>query len=99
MMKSDGVDSLAKLFSALGSETRIRILWELRDHAFCVGALALRLGLTQSAISQHLTILRNAGLVEADKRGSYVHYRLTQGVRELCQAALDDILHATEGGE
>lgn len=92
MMKSDDVDNLAMLFSALGSDTRIRILRELAEDVLCVGALAMRLNMTQSAISQHLTVLRNAGLVASDKRGSYVHYSLTEDARDRCRAALNDIL-------
>jgi DNA-binding transcriptional ArsR family regulator len=92
MLKRDDADRLAELFSALGSDTRVRILHELGERALCVGALAMRLDMTQSAISQHLTILRNAGLVESDKRGSFVHYSLTEDARERCEAALDDIL-------
>jgi len=93
-MKRDDVATLSDLFGALGSDTRIRILRELAQQRLCVGALAMRLDLTQSAISQHLTVLRNAGLVESDKRGSYVHYSLTGDARDRCRAALDDILTA-----
>jgi DNA-binding transcriptional ArsR family regulator len=39
-----------------------------------VSALAKKLGYSESAISQHLKILRNAGLVKGDKRGYYTHY-------------------------
>lgn len=92
MMKRDDVDNLAGLFSALGSDTRIRILRELAEHPLCVGALAMRLDLTQSAISQHLTVLRNAGLVESDRQGSFVHYSLCEDAHERCGAALDEIL-------
>ncbi len=92
MLKPDDADNLAQLFSALGSDTRVRILRELAEDVLCVGALAMRLDLTQSAISQHLTVLRNAGLVESDKRGSYVHYRLAEDAHDRCRAALDDIL-------
>lgn len=95
MMEKDDVDNLANLFSALGSDTRVRILRELSEHPLCVGALAMRLDLTQSAISQHLTVLRNAGLVASDKRGSYVHYSLTADARERCQRALSRILGDT----
>jgi len=55
----------------------------------------MRLNMTQSAISQHLTVLRNAGLVKSDKRGSHVHYRLAGSAREHCQAALGDLLRGT----
>ena len=66
----------ARLFKALSSETRVRIVRLLRDRALCVGALAARLGVSSAAVSQHLRILREAGLVTADKRGYYVHYHL-----------------------
>lgn len=99
MLKRDDAEELARLFSALGSDTRIRILRELSERPLCVGALAMRLEMTQSAISQHLTVLRNAGLVASDKDGSYVHYSLTGDARERCRAALDDILCADETTE
>jgi len=92
MAERPEINQLAELFSALGSETRLRIVRELTECPLCVGALAMRLGVTQSAISQHLTILRNAGLVQSDKQGSFVHYSLTEGARERCRGALDELL-------
>jgi ArsR family transcriptional regulator, arsenate/arsenite/antimonite-responsive transcriptional repressor len=92
MLERENVEDLARLFGALGSDTRIRMLQELGKNPLCVGALAMRLEMTQSAISQHLTVLRHAGLVASDKQGSYVHYRLTEDARERCRAALDGIL-------
>ncbi len=92
MLENREVEELAELFGALGSDTRIRILQELGEKALCVGALAMRLEMTQSAISQHLQILRRAGLVEADKQGSFVHYSLTENARGRYREALDRIL-------
>lgn len=92
MLERDDAEKLAELFSALGSDTRIRILRELGEDVLCVGALAMRLELTQSAISQHLTVLRNAGLVQSDKRGSFVHYTLTEDALERCRGALGEVL-------
>lgn len=68
----------AELFKALSCDTRLRILDMLRGGALCVGALSARLDVTQGAVSQHLRILRSAGLVAAEKRGCYVHYVLNQ---------------------
>ncbi|MGI5820269.1 MAG: ArsR/SmtB family transcription factor [Armatimonadota bacterium] len=99
MLKRDDAENLADLFSALGSDTRIRILQELGEDVLCVGALAMRLDMTQSAISQHLTVLRNAGLVASDKRGSFVHYSLTEDARERCGRALDTILRKRDDEE
>ncbi len=87
-----GAGNVEELFKALGSESRIRIVRALRDRGLCVGALATRLEMTQSAISQHLQVLRTAGLVTSDKRGSFVHYSLSEDALDKCHAALDDIL-------
>lgn len=93
------MENLVELFSALGSDTRIKLLQELAERPLCVGMLALRLEVTQSAVSQHLTVLRNVGLVQSDKRGSYVHYSLTNDARERCLAALDEVLPAAHRRE
>lgn len=86
------MERLAELFGALGSDTRIKLLQELAERPLCVGVLAVRLEITQSAVSQHLTVLRTAGLVQSDKRGSYVHYSLAEDARSRCGEALDWIL-------
>jgi DNA-binding transcriptional ArsR family regulator len=70
------MNDLVRLFKALSDPTRLRILNALGAHTLCVGALAHRLGVTQSAVSQHLRILREAGLVQGEKRGYWVHYSL-----------------------
>jgi DNA-binding transcriptional ArsR family regulator len=69
---------LAFIFKILSVDSRIRIIQLLKDRALCVGALCARLQITQGAVSQHLRILRQAGLVVAEKRGYYVHYRLNE---------------------
>ncbi len=90
-------DEAAELFKALGSETRVRVLEALKERALCVGALAARLGLTESAVSQHLRILRAAGLVLSDKRANFVHYRLSPEAEGRCQAALRAVLGQETG--
>ena len=67
---------IAEFFSLLSVETRIKIIRLLSEKPLCVNALARRLGMTQSAVSQHLRVLRNVKLVEGEKRGYFVHYRL-----------------------
>jgi len=73
-------DKLARIFKALSSDTRVRIVQLLAGRALCVGALSARLDVTQGAVSQHLRILRDAGVVLAEKRGQYVHYGLNGAV-------------------
>ena len=78
------MDHLVRVFKALSDPTRAAILTQLSDEALCVGALASRLGVTHSAVSQHLRVLRDVGLVTGDKRGSWVHYSLDrERVREV----------------
>lgn len=58
----------------------------------CVNALAHRLGVTQSAVSQHLRVLRQARLVQGERRGPFVHYTLDQdGLKRYKDALLDTL--------
>ena len=59
---------------ALADENRLKILDMLLNSNLCVGALAARLGISKPAVSQHLRILRKAGLVMGEKRGYWTHY-------------------------
>ena len=83
---------LARICQVLSAETRVRIVELLRTSALCVGAIAERLGVSQAAISQHLRVLRDAGLVVPDKRGYYVHYRLEPRSLARWRSALDQLL-------
>jgi DNA-binding transcriptional ArsR family regulator len=69
---------LAQALKVLSVETRIRMVQLLKARPLCVNALAVRLGITPGAVSQHLRIMRAAGLVIDEKRGYYVHYRLNE---------------------
>jgi len=78
----DDVKEMARLFKALADETRLRLVKLLAEQepeeALCVTALAINLGVTQSAVSQHLAVLRAVGLVIDERRGYFVHYRLNR---------------------
>ena len=76
-MKTDA-DKLARVLKVLGVNTRIRIVQLLRERTLCVNALAARLDVTQGAVSQHLRVMRDAGLVIDERRGYRVHYRLNE---------------------
>lgn len=71
-------EQIAEISTVLGTPARVRILQALRRESLCVGALADRLGVSQSAVSQHLRVLRQAGAVSPEKRGYYVHYRVNE---------------------
>jgi DNA-binding transcriptional ArsR family regulator len=71
-------ENLARIFKVLSVEARVRIVELLKGQALCVGALAHRLGVTPAAVSQHLRVMRDAGIVSPDKQGNHVHYRLSE---------------------
>ena len=63
-----------QMLKALGDPTRFQLLKLVSERGYCVKALANNTGLSESAVSQHLKILREAGLVYGMKRGYYTHY-------------------------
>lgn len=65
---------LIKILKSLSDENRYNIVKLLLSHDYCVGALARGLNISESAVSQHLKILRYAGVVRGDKRGYFTHY-------------------------
>ena len=91
-------DKLARLLKVLSVGTRVRIVQLLKDRVLCVNALAARLNVTQGAVSQHLRIMRDAGLVIDEKRGYYVHYRLNEETLAAWQAAIDRLLVPPSAG-
>jgi ArsR family transcriptional regulator len=72
------IEEQTALFAVLSDPTRLKLLRLLAQQqmpdALCVNALAYRLGVTQSAVSQHLRILKAAGLVKGERRGFRIHY-------------------------
>lgn len=72
------------LLKAISDETRMNILTLLLKHSYCVRALARNLHLTEATISQHLKVLREAGLLMGEKRGYFMHYDVKrEKLREL----------------
>jgi ArsR family transcriptional regulator len=73
---------LVRFFKALADETRLGLVALLAQQepgrALCVGRLAQELEVTASAVSQHLRVLKDLGLVHAERRGYRIHYFLDQ---------------------
>lgn len=67
-----------KIFKALASEPRRRILHHLADEPMTVGEIADNFEMAMPSISKHLSILKEAGVVREQKRGQYVLYSLEQ---------------------
>src|SRR5688572_2755083 len=76
LVAPDAVQGLADTFSALGDPTRVRILDVLSHGELCVCDLAAVLGLSQSAVSHQLRLLRNIRLVKPRREGRIVFYSL-----------------------
>jgi len=67
---------MQKVFEALASTPRRKILAYLAHAELSAGEIASRFNISKPAVSQHLAVLENAGLVASEKRGQYVYYRL-----------------------
>ena len=68
------------VLKAVSDETRMKILTLLLKRNYCVRALARKLELTEATISQHLKVLREAGLLIGEKHGYFMHYDVRREV-------------------
>jgi len=81
-----------ELFRILGVDPRLRIIELLADGGpLGTAALAEKLGVTPAAVSQHLAVLRSAGLVTRERRGYRVPYSLNPGGLDLCCGHLVEV--------
>lgn len=72
----DSYKDLARMFKALGNEARLLIVQRLMEGEMSVGELTKVVGLDQSTVSKHLSVLRAGGLVEDRREANLVYYRL-----------------------
>ena len=83
---------LAELFKVFGDSTRIRILYALFEAELCVCDIAQLLGLTQSAVSHQLRVLKNTRLVKPRREGKTVFYSLADDhVRRIIAQGMEHI--------
>lgn len=83
---------LAELFKVFGDSTRIKILYALFEAELCVCDIAQLLGLTQSAVSHQLRILKTSRLVKPRKEGKTVFYALSDDhVRKIIAQGMEHI--------
>ncbi len=69
---------MEKVFEALASTPRRKILAYLAEAELTAGEIAARFDMSKPAISKHLAVLENAGLVRSEKRGQFVHYAMVR---------------------
>ena len=70
------LDARSKVLKAMAHPTRLFIIEELEKEERCVCDLTEQIGADVSTVSKHLSVLKQAGIVVADKRGNQVFYRL-----------------------
>jgi DNA-binding transcriptional ArsR family regulator len=80
------------MFKVLSAPSRIRIITLLKSAGpLGTNGIAKRLGLTPAAVSQHLKTLRQAGLVQSERKGYWIPYSVDQEAMECCRHVLDDV--------
>jgi ArsR family transcriptional regulator len=96
----ENTEEQAALFGALADPTRLKLVKLLcrqrTPDALCVNALAGLLGVSQSAVSQHLRVLRAVGLVKGERRGYHIHYFVNRKILKHCQELVSALLNLRE---
>lgn len=83
---------LADLFRVFGDSTRIKILYALHDQELCVQDIAAAVGLSQSAVSHQLRVLKDSKLVRFRRDGKTVYYALDDDhVRSILSLGMEHI--------
>jgi ArsR family transcriptional regulator len=97
---------ISSLYRALADDTRRKIIGLLLVHNYCVSELARVLKISESAVSQHLKVLKEADLLIGEKRSYYMHYdidrdKLREMAREIDSMAdlVREACTGPEGGE
>lgn len=77
------ISSLSPVLKMVGEENRLKILCILKQGQHCVCEIEKHLNLSQSLISHHLKALKNAGLIQNEKKQQWVYYSLTDRGKKL----------------
>jgi DNA-binding transcriptional ArsR family regulator len=89
----------AEMFGALADQTRlklVKLLCRQSENFLCFNALAGLLGVIQSAVSQHLRVIRVVGLVKAERRGYHIHYSMNLEALDRYRNVLSEVLRIQE---
>jgi ArsR family transcriptional regulator len=90
----DFLSQMSDVFKALGDPTRLKVLRMVttkRDN-FYVAEIAQKLGISTSAVSQHLKVLKTAGIVEAFRDGFHIYYKLREGAIDVFRENVDKLI-------
>lgn len=78
------METLVKVFKALSDETRLKILMIISSKVICQRGISSHLQISDSAVSQHIKILKEANILTGYKDGYYVFYRINEDVFNEC---------------
>lgn len=87
------LDDNVKIFKALSDPSRLRILKMLQVKSLCVCELTAILGLATSTVSNHLSLLRDAGFITEVKDGKWVNYMIAHHATDPVLGSLNSIMH------
>ena len=93
----DGYEAASTLLRAVTAPIRLAVIDLLADHPYCVHELVDAIGVPQPLVSQHLRILKAAGVVAGERSGREVLYRLVD--HHLADIVVAAVTHAAEGSE
>lgn len=94
MLEQETIFSLAELFKTMGDATRLKLIFALMKKELCVCDLAAVIGVSESAVSHQLRVLRNQKLVKFRRQGKVMYYTLAdehvrmlfaQGLEHVCE--------------
>jgi ArsR family transcriptional regulator len=80
--------ALARVFKALADPVRLRLLSMITGGEACVCELTVGFDVSGPTISHHLKVLREAGLIEGERRGTWIYYRAVPGALQAASDAL-----------
>ena len=89
-LSGEEVENVSTLFKAMGDPRRLKILWALEQEEMCVCDLAAYLGISESAVSHQLRLLRQLHLVKNRREGPVLYYQLNDyHISKLLKIALE----------
>lgn len=78
-LDEEALNSETRIFKALADSNRLKIVKLLKDGELCACELTIALSSSQSTVSHHLSVLKNAGLIKERKEGKWSYFRLSEG--------------------
>ncbi len=88
---------VVSFYKVLGDETRLRILYALKEQEMCAGDIAVLLDMTKSAVSHQLAVMRNMHQIKSRREGKNVFYSLDdQHIVDILEEAMIHMVHAQD---